>query len=168
MPTLPLKTILSTFATASGKHRTIYNSAPLGGLSSKALIVIFISLPFLEYGAIFNSFVFEKLGIATAIVAYIVFLSLIMLLVAFVVWSSIIRVIKKIVPSWNFYFKDIKLELALSNSLTPYSEFFTYLSGINIHNISDDDLYKYLQNSFSEMETKNKDLLDAFKRDNKL
>ena len=168
MQTLPLKTILSTFTTASGKHRTIYNSAPLGGLSSKALILIFISLPFLEYWAIFNSFVFEKLGIATAIVAYIVFLSLIMILVTFVVWSTKKRVIKKIEPSWNVYFKDIKLELVLSNSFTPYSEFFTYLSSINVSDMNDDDLYKYLQNSFNEMETKNKDLLDALRRDNKL
>ena len=168
MSILSLKTILSTFATPAGKHRIVYNSAPLGGLNSTTLIIIFISLPFLEYWAIFNSFVFEKLGIATAIVAYIVFLSLIMLLIAVLIWSTKKRVIKKIKTSWSAYFKDIKLDLVLSNSLTPYSEFFTYLSSIKTSDMSDDNLYKYLQNSFNEMETNNRELMDALRRDNKL
>lgn len=168
MTNYSLKTILFAFTKKNGKHRTVYNGSDFGLLGNRLLTTAFILLPLLGYWALFNDYVFGELGIATAIVGYIVFLVVSMQIIVYTIWNTKRRVVKKLQEPWNHFFPDTNLKLVLENRLTPYSEFFSYLSKIDVKNISDDDLYIYLQNSFKEMEVKNKDLLDAMKRDNKL
>lgn len=160
-----LKTVLSTFSTSKGKKRTIYNLGPIGGLSSNAVILFFMSLPFIEYAILFNPYVFNKLGIAQAIVFYIVFLSIIMIVIFLIAWKIKMMVIKKITPSWKKYFDTIDLNMVLSSGITPYSQFFEfYTQGIK-NNISDEKLHHYLLASCKKMEEENKDLILAMNRD---
>ena len=108
--------------------------------------------------------VFEALGIATAIVFFIVFLSIVMLVVFFIFYIIKKNVIKKITPSWSEYFPEQDLSMVLSSGVTPYSDFFKYYGLILKNNLSEDEMHKSLVKAFAEMEKDNKDLLDAIKR----
>ena len=159
-----LKTILSTFSTSNGKKRTVFNLGPIGGISSSLVILFFISLPFIEYAILFNPYVFDRIGIAQAIVFYIVFLSIIMIVIFLITWKIKIMAIKKITPSWNKYFENINLDMVLSSGITPYSKFFEYYAqGVN-EKIAEDALQNYLLDSCKRMEEENKDLIDAINR----
>ncbi|HEX5710430.1 MAG TPA: hypothetical protein VFX68_03725 [Sulfuricurvum sp.] len=164
MKEYPLKTILSTFSTSSGKKRTIYNLGPIGGLSSTAVILFFMSLPFIEYAILFNPYVFNKLGIAQAIVFYIVFLSLIMIAIFLIAWKIKMMVIKKINPSWNHYFEHIDLNMVLSSGITPYSQFFDYYAQGIKEKIPEDALQNYLLDACKSMEKENHELIAAMNR----
>jgi hypothetical protein len=142
--------------------------APLGGLSSRFIILIFLLLPILEYALFFNPYIFAKLGIATAILGYIVCLSLVMIVIFLVAWRVNAHVIKKVTPSWEFYFPQKRLDMVLSSGMTPYSQFFDYYCKALGEKLSGEALHQYLLNAFSEMEEKNKDLLDAIKRNTDL
>lgn len=159
-----LKTILSTFSTSNGKKRTIFNLGPIGGISSSLVILLFISLPIIEYAVLFNPTVFKALGIAQAIVFYIVFLSIIMIVIFLTAWKIKMMVIKKITPSWKKYFDNIDLSMVLSSGITPYSQFFDYYAkGLENH-YSEEALHNYLVDSCRKMEEENKDLIDAMNR----
>ncbi|QSZ42809.1 hypothetical protein GJV85_12015 [Sulfurimonas aquatica] len=166
-PEFSLKEILSTFTSSSGKKLMIFNSAPIGGLSNIVYILFFISLPVIEYFVVFNQYVFDKLGIATCIVLYIVLSSILMMVVAAITWKLKKSVVKKITPSWNSYFKEIDLEMVVSSGITPYNNFFDYYSKAIKEGVNEDNLHKYLQDSFKEMQIENKDLIEALKRDKK-
>lgn len=168
MTNFPLKNILLTFSNSAGQKRLIFNQAPIGGISSFTIIIFIISLPFIEFALIFNSYIFNKLGIATCIVSYIVFLSLIMIIVFLLIWIIKKRTIKKIEPTWNEYFADININAVLSSGITPYSKFFEYYSQAIKTNVKDEDLHNYLKKSFEIMQDENKDLIEALKRDNRL
>jgi hypothetical protein len=168
MPSYSLKSILLSFANANGKRRLIFNLGAIGGISANVVLIFFISLPFIEYALLFNPYVFSALGIAQCIVLYIVFLSIIMIVIFLTTWVIKIRVIKKITPSWEKYFAHINLNMLLSSGLTPYSQFFDYYAQGLKENISEESLHNYLLSAFKTMEEENKDLLDAMKRDNKL
>lgn len=159
-----LKTILSTFSTSNGQKRTIYNLGPIGGLSSNAVMLFFISLPFIEYAILFNPYMFNKLGIAQAIVFYIVFLSIIMIVIFLISWKIKMMVIKKIISSWNHYFEHIDLNMVLSSGITPYSKFFDYYAQGIKEKIPEDALQNYLLDSCKRMEDENRELLDAMNR----
>ena len=164
MEIYPLKNILLSFADKKGNRRLLYNLAPLGGINSNLVKVFLLSLPFIEYALIFNPIVFNALGIATAIIFFIVFLSIVMIIVFYVHWSVKKKVIKKIKPSWGSYFPKQDLEMVLSAGVTPYSDFFTAYAEILKSKPDDEDLHKSLQNAFLEMEEKNTDLINAMNR----
>ncbi len=168
MPIYPLSSLLSSVANAHGNKRLLFNAAPLGGINSRLIIVFFILLPILEYALFFNSHVFKILGIATAIIAYIVSLSLVMIVVFLVTWGVNRHVIQKITPSWKHYFGSRDLALVLSSGASPYSEFFVHYAKALRENTSSEELQKFLENAFIEMEKKNKDLLDAINRNTNL
>lgn len=168
MPTYSLQTLLASISNSKGNKRLLFNMAPLGGLSSRFIILIFLLLPILEYALFFNPYIFAKLGIATAILGYIVCLSLVMIIVFLVTWGVNRHVVKKITPSWEHYFSNRELALVLSTGVSPYSEFFAYYAQAVRENISNEELQKFLENGFVEMEEKNKDLLDAIKRNTDL
>lgn len=168
MSIYPLEIMLSSIADTRGKKRLVFNPAPLGGINSRLVIAFFILLPIAEYAIFFNPYVFKMLGIATAIVAYIVCLSLVMIIVFLVTWGVNRHVVKKITPSWEHYFSNRELALVLSTGVSPYSEFFAYYAQAVRENISNEELQKFLENGFVEMEEKNKDLLDAIKRNTDL
>jgi len=167
MPTYSLKAILSTFAKRDGTKRTIFNAAPVGGISSKAVIVFFLAMPFIEYALIFNSYVFNALGIAQCIVLYIVFLSTVMIAVFLISWQIKKNVIKKITPSWKMYFEKIDINMVLSPSTTPYSEFFDYYAKGLLEDYNEEQLHHYLLDSFKKMEEDHKELIEAMIKDNK-
>lgn len=162
-----LKAILSTFAKSDGTKRTIFNAAPIGGLSSKSVILFFIAMPFIEYALIFNPYVFNKLGIAQCIILYIVLLSMVMIAVFVISWKIQKKIIQKISPSWKHYFGKIDLNMVLSSSMTPYSKFFEYYAKAVLENQTEDDLHRYLVDSFKKMEEENKELIEAMIKDNK-
>lgn len=159
-----LKSILSTFTTKDGNKRILFDGTSIGGLSSNIVKTFIISLPFIEYGILFHTSVFDILGIATAITFFIVFLSVIMLITFYIVWNTKKSVIKKITPSWNHYFNEINIEMVLSTTTTPYSDFFKYYSSIINENLDDEKTQKYLLKAFETMETDNKDLLESMNR----
>lgn len=167
MPTYSLKAILSTFAKPDGTKRTIFNLGAIGGISSKAVILFFIAMPFIEYTLIFNPYVFNALGIAECIVLYIVFLSIVMIAIFLISWQIKKSVIKKITPTWKKYFDKIDIEMVLSSTATPYSEFFKhYAKGIQ-ENKTEEALHRYLLNAFKIMEEENKELIEAMIKDNR-
>lgn len=155
----------SPFPSMFAKKRTILNKAPLGGISSSALIFFFFTLPFIEFALIFNPVVFAKLGIAQSIIFYIIFMSIIMMIIFGVSWKNNRSVIAKITPSWNSYFPDIELKLILSSGVTPYSDFFPRYSVVVVENPSPEALYNALRLAFDAMKEENRDLLEAMERD---
>lgn len=162
-----LKAILSTFAKSDGTKRMIFNAAPIGGLSSKSIILFFLAMPFIEYALIFNPYVFNALGIAQCIVLYIVLLSMVMIAVFLISWKIQKTVIQKISPSWKHYFNKIDLVMVLSSSATPYSKFFDYYANALLENKSEEEMHGYLLDAFKKMEEDNKELIEAMIKDNK-
>ena len=162
-----LKAILSTFAKSDGTKRMIFNAAPIGGISSKSVILFFLAMPFIEYALIFNPFVFNALGIAQCIVLYIVLLSTVMIAVFVISWKIQKRIIQKIYPSWKHYFDKIDLNMVLSSSATPYSKFFEYYAKALLENTNEDEMHRYLVDAFKKMEEENKELIEAMIKDNK-
>ena len=167
MKTYSLKDILDTFAKPDGRRRTIFNMGAIGGISSKLVIVLFLSMPFIEYALIFNSYVFGTLGIAQCIVLYIVFLSIIMILIFLITWKIKTSVIKRITPSWKKYFDTIDINMVLSSTRTPYSKFFDYYAQGLCEMKSEDELHHYLLEAFKKMREENKELIEAMIKDNK-
>ena len=167
MPTYSLKVILDTFTKSNGAKRTIFNQAPIGGISSKAVILFFFAMPFIEYALIFNPYVFNALGIAQCIVLYIVLLSIVMIAIFLISWQIKKSVIKKITPSWKKYFEKIDINMVLSPSATPYSKFFDYYSKGLLEKYNEEELHRYLLDAFKKMEEENKDLIEAMIKDNK-
>jgi len=168
-----LKTILlsiSTFKKNSDKSkqvskRLIYDQAPVGGLSVKWFWLSFIAMPFIEYAIIFNPVVFPMLGIAQAIIFFIIFLSIVMILIYALYAFNNRAVIDAIKPLWDEYFPEVDVKLVLTSSHSPYSDFFKEYSLIAGDDLSDAELHKQLKVSVQKMEEENKDLLEAMRRD---
>lgn len=168
MTIYPLKDILLSVADKHGNKRTLFNLGAIGGINTNLVKLFLITLPFIEYALIFNPTVFNYLGIATAIVFFIIFLSIVMLIVFFTVWIVKKSVIKKITPSWNTYFQGKDIHMVLSSGVTPYSNFFKYYADLLKENHTEEEMHKHLIKAFSKMEEENKDLISAMNRNNKL
>ncbi len=168
MPIYRLQTLLASIANSKGTKRILFNMGPIGGISSSLIILFFILLPILEYVLFFNPYVFNILGIATAIVAYIVCLSLVMIVVFLVTWRMNSHIIKKITPSWESYFPKKPLDMVLSSGTTPYNEFFDYYAKALEKKMDENELHTFLLSAFTQMEEKNKELLEAINRNKKL
>jgi predicted neutral ceramidase superfamily lipid hydrolase len=162
-----LKTILATFTKTNGKKRTIFNKAPIGGLGSPVVTLFFFSLPLIVYGLLFNPYIYHVLGIATAIVAYIVAMSFVMMMVFLIAWKVKNSVVKAIAPSWEKYFPGIDLNLVISSNISPYNDFYKYYSEVKDIKQSEESLHKSLLEAFSKMQEENKELLNAIQRDKK-
>ena len=70
-----LDTILATVSktnNTTAKKRLIFDQGPLEGIGAKWVIAFFISLPIMLYLGIFNETMFNMLGIAQAIIFFIV------------------------------------------------------------------------------------------------
>ena len=67
-----IKEMLDALSKPNGKKRLIFDKASIGGLSNRWLIGFFLLIPFIEYAMIFNDYIFSYLGIAQAIVIFIV------------------------------------------------------------------------------------------------
>jgi hypothetical protein len=144
--------------------RLIYDQAPIKGIPAKWIIAFFISLPFIEYAGIFNPWMFNLLGIAQAIIFFIVFLSMVMIFVVTITFINNNKVVRQITPSWEKYFPDIDLKMILSSGVTPYKDFFSHYSEAVQQNLKKENLYLFLEKSFEQMKNENSDLLEAMNR----
>ncbi|NOR56071.1 MAG: hypothetical protein GQ531_07660 [Sulfurovum sp.] len=159
-----LKTILDTLTKVKNskvKKRLIYDQAPLKGIGAKWVIAFFFSLPVMLYAGIFNDWMFSKLGIAQAIIFFIVFLSMVMILVIAVTFINNNKVLRQIDPSWKNYFPDVEIKWILTSGVSPYKEFFAYYSEALEKGLEGDDLYHFMQDSFESMKSDNADLVEA-------
>lgn len=166
--TYALKTILDTiskYKKPNVKKRLIFDQSPVGGLGSKWIIASFLLLPFIEYALIFNPYIFNMLGIAQAIIFFVVFLSIVMILIFTLGSINNARVVKKITPSWESYFPEIDLKLIVTSSSTPYKEFFNHYAKALNAGISAEALHAHLKQAFTTMQEENKELLEAMKND---
>lgn len=164
----PLKTVLDTISKYKKpdiKKRMIFDQSPVGGIGSKWLIVLFLFIPLLEYAVIFNPYIFNMLGIAQAIIFFIVFLSVVMILIFTLAVINNAKVVKKITPSWEYYFPDIDLKLIVTSSASPYKEFFMHYANARNAGLAEDALYAQLRDSFNIMQKENKELLEAMHND---
>lgn len=158
-----LDTLVKT-KTDTVKKRVIFDQSPVGGIGSKWVIAFFISLPILLYVGIFNPAIFAMLGIAQAIIFYVIFLSMVMILILAVAFINNNKVLRQIKPSWDEYFPGIDLKLILSSGVSPYKEFFKYYALAIKEGKKDDALHVYLQEAFVKMQEENKDLLEAMNK----
>ncbi|PTB87939.1 hypothetical protein C9925_00985 [cyanobacterium G8-9] len=159
-----LETILSTLSkikNGKAKKRLIFDQTPVGGIGAKWIIAFFISLPILLYIGIFNPAVFDMLGIAQAIIFYIVFLSMVMIMIIALTFINNNKVLRQIKPSWDDLFPGIDLKSALSSGATPYKDFFKHYSQAVKEGLEGEKLYAYLQKSFEQMKEENSELLEA-------
>ena len=147
------------------KKRLIYDNAVFGGLSNKWIIVAFIILPFAMYAAIFNPTVFKELGIAQAIVFYIILLVVAMQIVAIVSYFNNRAVVKRAMASWERYFPMIDFKMIISSGVTPYVDFKKHYESALKEGLEGDDLKKRLDDAFDQMEEENSILVESIKRD---
>lgn len=168
MSTHPLKSILATFTNKNGKKLSLFNAAPVGGMSSLVIKAIILAMPFIEYFAIFNNYVYDKLGLVSQVVMYIVFMSIMMMIVFIIIYMTRKSVIKKITPSWKTYFSDVNLTMVLAVGITPYSDFFKHYSKIVKQDLSDVALHEKLKELFVQLQEENTDLLIAMNKDYKI
>ncbi len=147
--------------------RLIFNQAPVGGISSMTLIVLFISFPFMEYAAIFNPYVFNYFGIAQSIVVFIVSLVVIMQVIFVLIWRNNKKTLSRLSSSWNSYFPDVDLKLVLSSGVSPYNDFYKAYCEAATASSNDEQLHQALSKAFALMQEQNRDLLEAIQRDTK-
>ncbi|MBL4730523.1 MAG: hypothetical protein JKY28_04010 [Sulfurimonas sp.] len=159
-----LTTILEALAKKNGKKRFLYNFGAVGGWSSKIIIIIFFSLPFIEFAVLFNPYSFAYLGIAQSVIFYIVFSSMLIILVAAMTFALNANLVRKITPSWDFYFAGRDITMVVSSGINPYSKFFDYYALLVKDKPSQEELYSGLLKAFETMQEDNKDLLDAMNR----
>ena len=163
-----LKTILeSVFKEKNHKitKRLIHNNAIFGGLSSNWIKLVFIVLPFAMYAAVFNPTSFKELGIAQAIVFYIILLVIAMQIVVGVTYFNNKKVVKTATKEWEKYFPNIDFKMILSSGVTPYMDFKKHYESALYDDLDEKAMKKRLVDAFIEMEEENSILVEAIKRD---
>ena len=145
--------------------RTIYNQGPLGGINSSIIILFFMTLPFVEFAAIFNPYIYGSIGIAQSIVFYIIFMSLIMVAIFGIVTMNNKKVINNIKDSWEKYFPNVDLDLVLTTRLSPYNDFYEAYAQIKESSPNDEELAQGLIQAFATMQEENRDLLESIRKD---
>ncbi|HHD75948.1 MAG TPA: hypothetical protein ENK82_03330 [Campylobacterales bacterium] len=162
-----LETIFKTLLKESSsnvKKRLIFDQKPLGGIPSKWLIAFMISLPFFLFIGLFNPTMFAMLGIVQSIIFFIVFLSMIMILVTALAFINNNKVLRQITPSWEEHFPEVDLRLCLKTSGTPYKDFLKHYKEGRTKNLTPEAFKEHLVKSFKLMESENQELSDAIKR----
>ena len=146
-------------------RRLIYDKSPLKRVGSSWIKALFIMMPFAMYAAIFNPISFEYLGIAQAIVFYIILLVFAMQIIIGVSFFNNRSAVKAIQPSWEHYFPNVELKMILSRGVTPYIDFPKHYKALLSENLDNVSLHKNLESAFIQMENENKILVDAINRD---
>lgn len=163
-----LKTILDTiskYKKPDVKKRMIFDQSAIGGIGSKWVKTFFLFIPLFEYALIFNPYVFNMLGIAQAIIFFVVFLSVVMILIFTLTVINNAKVVRKITSSWNNYFPDIDLKLIVTSGASPYKAFFSHYAKALNAGLNEEELHAHLKASFQIMQEENKELLEAMKND---
>jgi len=162
-----LTQLLNTLVKTKGdkvKKRLIFDQSPVGGIGAKWVIAFFISLPIFLYIGIFNPAVFAMLGIAQAIIFYVIFLSMVMILIMAVAFINNNKVVRQIKPSWDEYFPGVELKLILTSGASPYKDFFKHYASALKEDLNDDALHIYMQEAFTTMEEENEDLFEMMNK----
>ena len=147
------------------KKRLIYDNALFGGLSSKWIKLAFLILPFAMYAAIFNPVSFKELGIAQAIVFYIILLVFAMQIVVAVSYFNNKKVLKTATKAWEDYFPGIDFKMILSSGATPYADFKKYYEAALADGLEEDALKMRMTEAFQQMENENVHLVEAMRKD---
>jgi hypothetical protein len=147
------------------KKRLIYNNAIFGGLNSNWIKLVFFILPFAMYAAVFNPTSFKELGIAQAIVFYIILLVIAMQIVVGVTYFNNKKTVKTATQEWEKYFPNIDFKMILSSGVTPYMDFKKHYESSLHDELDEDAMKKRLVDAFKEMEEENSILVEAMKRD---
>jgi len=165
--TYTLQTMLDTMIKIKNnkaKKRLIFDQSLLNGIGSKWVIAFFISLPILLYIGIFNPKIFGMLGIAQAIIFFIVFLSMIMIMIVGLSFINNNKVIRQITPSWNKLFPTVDLTQILSSGATPYKDFFIYYNQALNEGLKGEILVTRFKENFLKMQEDNKELFEVINR----
>jgi len=162
--TFSLEAMLSTLYKIKNnkiKRRLIYDQTPVGGIGSKWVKAFFIFLPILLYIGIFNPKIFGMLGIAQAIIFYIVFLSMAIIMIVGLTFINNNKVIRQITHSWNTLFPTVELTQVLSSAATPYKDFNKHYNDALSKNLEGEALTEYFKSIFKQMQEENADLYAA-------
>jgi hypothetical protein len=127
-------------------------------------LLFFLALPLVLYGGIFNPAVFQTLGIAQAIIFFVVFLSMLMIMIFALSFINNNAALRKIGPIWESYFPGVNIRHLVSGTNSPYRDFFRHYSQAHEQELAGEALHRYLQNAFVEMQEENKELIAAMKR----
>lgn len=147
------------------KKRLIYDNSQFGRLSSKWIKLAFFILPFAMYAAIFNPASFKELGIAQAIVFYIILLVFAMQIVVGVSYFNNKKVLKTASEAWEDYFPGVEMKMILSSGATPYKDFKTYYEKALSDGLDGEALEERMTQSFRQMEDENTHLVESMKKD---
>jgi len=159
-----LDTVLATLTkknAQNAKKRLVYDQTLLKGIGAKWVIAFCISLPVMLYAGIFNDTMFNMLGIAQAIIFFVVFLSMLMIIIIATIFINNTKVLRQVNPSWDKLFPGVDLKLALSSGGTPYKDFFKYYSQAVKDGLEGETLHTHLETSFKTMQEENADLFLA-------
>ncbi len=146
------------------KRRLMFDQGKVGGISLKWVILFFFLLPALLYAGIFNPAVFDMLGIAQAIIFFVVFLSMLMIMIFALAFINNNSTLRRIKSSWESYFPEVDIKQVLSSGATPYRDFFQHYSEALQKGLSGKELHHFLQKAFETMSEENKELLEAMNR----
>ncbi len=159
-----LSDILSIFTKDDGSRRVIPDLSKFGGSSPKSVIITILLLPVISYAIFFNPFVFNKLGLLTSVVAYIISMSVIIFSSFLIVTSKQKKMFKVIEPLWKEYFPEVDFKYVYTTRISPYNNFYNYLKKFKEEKLDDEELYKSLKDAINTMENENKELLNNIKR----
>lgn len=168
--TFSLRSMLSTLykiKNNTAKKRVIFDQTSVGGIGSKWIKAFFISLPLFLYAGIFNPTIFGMLGIAQAIIFYVVFLSMVMIMIAGLTFINNNKVLRQITPSWNSMFPSVDLKQVLSSGATPYKDFLKNYHALLSMNLTEEEMEIKIREKFSQMQEDNKELFERMNRENR-
>ena len=161
--TISLQTMLDAIykvKNRTAKKRLIFDQSNLAGIGSKWVKAFFISLPLLLYLGIFNPKIFGMLGIAQAVVFYIVFLSMVMILIAALTFINNTKVLRQIEPSWKNLFPNVDIKQVLASNGTPYKAFLRHYNQALNDGLKEEALYHRLKENFAQMQDENRELYE--------
>ncbi len=147
------------------KKRIIFDQSPIGGIGRIWVMLFFVSLPVLLFIGIFNPFIFAMLGIAQAVIFYIIFLSMVMIMIVALTFINNNKVIRQITPSWSRLFPSVDLKQVLSSGATVYAGFLNFYTEASKLELSENELVDKFKEKFKQMQTENKELFEAMNRD---
>jgi len=142
------------------KKRYIYDKSHLGLIGSKWLKLSFFVLPFIMYLITFNPISFEYLGIAQAVVVFIVLLVVSMQLVFLLSYFNNKKVLRLIEESWKKIFPTVELEQVISSGATPYKDFIKKYNVLLEMNLNEEALSIKMNEMFKAMQEENSELFE--------
>ena len=100
------------------------------------------------------------LGIAQAIIFYVVFLSMVMIMITALTFINNNKVVRQIMPSWKKLFPTVDLKQVLSSGATPYSNFMNIYNELLGKNLDEDKFEIEMREHFSKMQEENRELFE--------